>query len=119
AGYPPGQLPYPQEQGIGAFLVMALLIVWLSRRHLLNAWRLALSGRRSPGSEGISFRWAFIGLFGGFAAVWAFARAAGIAGWVAFAYLALVLAVALVYGRLRGEAGVPLVWLFPYYQQKK
>ena len=44
---------------------------------------------------------------------------AGMAGWVAAVYLVLVLAVALVYGRLRAEAGVPRGWLFPYYMQKK
>ncbi len=51
--------------------------------------------------------------------VWSFVTLAGMAAWVAFVYLLLVLAVALVYGRLRAEAGVPLVWLFPYYMQKQ
>lgn len=118
-GYPPGQLPYSSEQGIGAYLALAVMIVWLSRRHLLSAWRSALSGRQRSGPEGISFRWAFLGFVVGSAALWAFITAAGMAGWATFMYLFLVLAVALVYGRLRGEAGVPLVWLFPYYQQKK
>ena len=118
AGQPPGRLPYPQEQGIGSYLVMALLLVWLSRRHLAQAWRQVMSGRDTLGPEGIRYRWAFLGLFGGFGALWGFMTLAGMAGWVALAYLSLVVAVALVYGRLRGEAGVPLVWLFPYYQQK-
>lgn len=118
-GYPPGQLPYAQEQGIGAYLMLALMVVWLTRRHLARAWRAALTGQRSAGMEGITYRGAFLGLGCGFLAVWAFARAAGMAGWVAFAYVTVVLAVALVYGRLRGEAGVPLVWLFPYFMQKK
>jgi uncharacterized protein DUF6785/uncharacterized protein DUF6784 len=118
-GYPPGLLPYPEPQGIGGYLMLALFTVWLSRRHLLRAWRSAITGRSSPGPEGVSYRWAFIGLFVGFAALWAFITAAGMAGWVAFVYLTIVFAVALVYGRLRGEAGVPLVWLFPYYMQKK
>jgi hypothetical protein len=118
AGYPAGQFPYPQEQGFGAYMVLALMVVWLSRRHLLRAWRSALAGREAAGPEGITFRWAFIGLFTGFAAVWGFATLAGMAGWVALAYLSIVMAVALVYGRLRGETGVPLVWLFPYFQQK-
>lgn len=118
-GYPAGQLPYYQEQGIGGYLALALILVWLSRRHLASAFRAAISGRQQSGPEGLSYRWAFIGFFGGFALVWAFIRAAGMAGWVAFLYLAVVLAVAMVYGRLRGEAGVPLVWLFPYFMQKK
>ncbi|HZT42107.1 MAG TPA: DUF6785 family protein [Chthonomonadaceae bacterium] len=116
-GYQPGRLPYAQEQGIGAYLVLAAMLVWLTRRHLRAAWQAALRGDHA-GPEGIRFRWAFVGLFGGFLAVWGFATAAGIAWWVSLAYLAIVLAVALVYGRLRAEAGVPLVWLFPFYMQK-
>ena len=86
-GYPAGQLPYPQEQGIGAYLVLAVIVVWLSRRHLLRAWRFAINGRGRPGPEGIRFRWMFVGLVGGFAAVWGFATRAGMAGWVSFVYL--------------------------------
>jgi hypothetical protein len=118
-GATPGQLPYSSEQGIGAYLVLALLLIWLSRRRLAELLRLALAGERTDGPEGIRVRWAFVGLAGGFVAVWSFMTIAGMAAWVAAVYLALVLAVALVYGRLRAEAGVPLVWLFPYYMQKR
>jgi hypothetical protein len=41
------------------------------------------------------------------------------AGWAAGAYLLIVLVTALVIARIRAQAGVPLVWLFPFYQQKK
>lgn len=119
AGYPAGQLPYPQEQGMGAYLVLAALAVWLARRQLLRAARAAFSRGQQVGPEGITARWAWIGLIAGFAAVGAFTTIAGMAAWVGFVYLALVFAVALVYARLRAEAGVPLIWLFPYYMQKK
>ncbi len=118
-GAPPGSLPYSQEQGIGAYLVLAILLIWLSRRQLHLLFRLAIAGDPTDGPEGIRVRWAFVGLAGGFVAVWSFMTIAGMAAWVAAAYLVLVLAVALVYGRLRAEAGVPLVWLFPYYMQKQ
>jgi len=118
-GATPGQLPYSQEQGIGAYLMLAVLLVWLSRRQLKSLFTLALQGEAAVGPEGIRVRWAFVGLIGGFLAVWCFMSIAGMAAWVAGVYLVLVLAVALVYGRLRAEAGVPLVWLFPYYMQKR
>lgn len=118
-GEPAGQLPYAQEQGMGAYLVLALVLVWLSRRQLRRAWSAAIRGENTPGSQGLSPRWSFVGLIGGFAAVWIFMTLAGMAAWVAMVYLILVIAVAMVYGRLRAEAGVPLVWLFPYYMQKK
>jgi hypothetical protein len=34
-------------------------------------------------------------------------------------YFGLVFLVALVYGRLRAQTGVPMVWLFPYFQAKQ
>lgn len=118
-GVEPKTLPYPQEQGIGAYLTLAVMLIWLSRRYLARCWRMALSGKQTDGPEGIRYRWAFCGLVGGFLTVWAFMTLAGMAAWVSWVYLSLVLAVALVYGRLRAEAGVPLVWLFPYYMQKE
>jgi hypothetical protein len=117
-GYPPDPLPYPAEQGIGAYLVIAILLLWLARHNLRAAWRLALRGQAEAGPEGILYRWLFVGLIGGFLLVWGFAAKAGMAGWVACAYLIVVLAVALVYGRLRAETGVPLLWLFPVSMQK-
>jgi len=117
-GYQAQEL-YPQEQGIGAFLVLAGMLIWLSRRHLGKIWQSTLTGRDDSRLEGLSYRWMFLGFWGGFLAVWAFATAAGMAWWVALAYLLMVLAVALVYGRLRGQTGVPLVWLFPFFMQKQ
>ena len=61
-GVTPGQLPYPQEQGFGAYMSLAILLVWLSRRQLKTAWLLALKG--GSRSDGISERIAFVGLIG-------------------------------------------------------
>ncbi|HLJ57428.1 MAG TPA: DUF6785 family protein, partial [Chthonomonadaceae bacterium] len=118
-GATPGALPYSQEQGIGAYLVLAILLCWLSRQQIARLVRLAITGGGADGPEGLRIRWTVAGLIGGFLAVWSFMALAGMAAWVAFVYLVLVMAVALVYGRLRAEAGVPLVWLFPYYMQKR
>ncbi len=120
-GVTSGLMPYEKEQGIGAYLTLAVLLLWLSRRHLRNAWRGKAnpSGEPSGGLEdGKVARRMIGGLLAGFAALWAFLVLAGMAGWVALLYLALVFAVALVYGRLRAETGVPLIWLFPFYMQK-
>ncbi|MBI3910185.1 MAG: hypothetical protein HY320_04545 [Armatimonadetes bacterium] len=120
AGYPSGEMPYPQEQGIGAYVVLALFLLWLARRQLMRAVRLAWQGEPDAGKrpEGISYRAAFLGLIGGFTAVCLFCRVAGMSLWVIAVYLGIVLMVALVYARVRGEAGAPLVWLFPFYMQK-
>lgn len=116
-GYEPQGL-YTLEQGIGAYLVLAVMLVWLSRRHLLRVWREAISGRSADGAEGVSYREAVFGFLGGFAAIWLFMTAAGMKWWVVFVYLLVLLAVALVYGRLRAQTGVPLLWMFPYGMPK-
>lgn len=118
-GYPPGQLPYAQEQGIGAYLTLAVLMVVLSRRSIGRILQLAWKGEKRSGAEGLTARQMVCGFLCGAVFVWAFMTLAGMAYWVSFVYLVLVLAVAMVYGRLRAEAGVPLVWLFPFYMQKR
>jgi hypothetical protein len=117
-GSTPGLLPMEQEQGMGAFLVLAGLLTWLARRRLGSALRAAIANRPADGPEGVRYRMLFFGLAGGFLCSFAFMVAAGMAAWVALAYLGVVLAVALVYGRIRAEVGAPLIWLFPFGLQR-
>jgi len=112
-GPTPGGEPFPygQEQGLGAFLILAVSLVWRSRGYLRGSFAAA---RRSAGTD----RYLIVGLAVGFCLAWGFAVAAGMAAWVSFLFLLIVLAVALVYARIRAEAGIPLNWLFPYGLQK-
>jgi len=115
-------VPYEQEQGIGAFLVMAIVLLYLARIHLLPVLRYAVGIDRSPpgGEEDIlPYRLALFGLVAGFIGLIAFCHAAGLAVWVAVIYLSIVIMVGFVYTRIRAETGAPLLWLFPFYMQKK
>jgi hypothetical protein len=98
-GYQPNGLN-PMEQGMGAYIVLAITLTWSARKRIAaqsgTAWRLLAGACLS----------------------WAFLIGAGVAPWVAGVFLVLVLAVALVYGRVRAQTGVPLIWLFPYQMQK-
>jgi hypothetical protein len=116
-GAPPGDYPYPQEQGMGAYMVLACSLIWLARKRIGRALRTGQS-RDEMGPEGLKTRTQLAGFLIGATIVWLVMTAAGIGWWVALAYLVLVLAVALVYGRLRAETGVPLIWLFPYSMAK-
>lgn len=116
-GFEPHGL-FAQEQGIGAYLVLTVVLCWQARRHLRASWHKALSGRQDESVEGLSYRAAFLGVAGGFLFVWWFATKAGMAIWIALAYMIVVLAVALVYGRIRAQTGVPLAWLFPFGMAK-
>jgi len=112
-GPTPGGEPFPygQEQGLGAFLILAITLVWRSRGFLRGSLAAA---RKSAGTD----RYLITGLALGFCLAWGFAIVAGMAAWVSFVFLSIVLAVALVYARIRAEAGIPLNWLFPYGLQK-
>ena len=96
-----GGVPFEQEQSMGCFLVLGLWSLWQVRGEL----------RRQPG--------AVLGLAGSLVLLCGFCVHAGMDLWVAAAYLGIVLLTALASARIRADAGVPLIWLFPFYQQKK
>ena len=104
--------PYAQEQGLGGYLLIAIALGIRSRVALWNGLKSALTRKDK---EPI---WPYAGLAIGFVVSWAIMSVAGMSMWVAALYLAVILAVALVYARIRAEAGVPLNWLFPYGLQK-
>ena len=120
-GHENANLPFAQEQGLGAYVAVALLLFWVGRHHLADVARKAISGDRTihDADEPMSYRLAAIGVIGGFAACLLWCHAAGMALWLAGLYFGLVIAVALVYARIRAEVGVPLIWMFPYYQTYK
>jgi len=118
AGIQMAGFPFAQEQSLGAFVAMALTLTWIARHHLWDVVRKAFS--RAPdvddSDEPMSYR---LTVFGGLIALGVTAgwmMFAGMALWLTVVYLGLILMVALVYTRIRAEIGVPLIWMFPYYQ---
>ncbi|MEA3403769.1 MAG: DUF6785 family protein [Armatimonadota bacterium] len=113
--------PFVQEQGLGAYLAMAIFLLWIARGHLADVLRKAFG--RAPevrdDDEPMSYRTAVVAFVIGLAVVLAWVSYAGMALWLAVLYFALLLAVALVYARIRAEVGIPLIWMFPYYQHYK
>ncbi len=110
--------PFPQEQGLGAYLLIALLLVLAARWHLLEWMKRLWRDSRQPG-EALSPRQSLIWLVLGFAGCVAVMIKAGLFWLIAFAYFGCTVIVGLVYSRIRAEVGAPMVWLFPYYQHKK
>lgn len=112
--------PFAQEQGIGAYLVIAAMLFWRARRVFIDA----AASFFSTSTEGLKHvpavnRWAFAGALVGFIGTCAMWHAAGLSLWLSIVYFAIVVAVAVVYGRLRAETGIPQVWGFPYGQQQQ
>ncbi len=117
-GYRLGGMPFGQEQGIGAYLVLGVVLFWKGRRAFGHAWRTILRPEQA-GRQGLRYRRAMIGLIAGLAGLMLFFVTAGMEPWLAALYLAILLIVGVVYGRLRAETGVPILWAFPYGQQHR
>jgi len=113
--------PFAQEQSMGAYVAMALTLVWVARHHLWDVVRKAFS--RAPevhdADEPMSYRTTVIGGLIALIVTAGWMMFAGMTFWLTAVYLALIVMTALVYTRIRAEIGVPLIWMFPYYQQYK
>src|SRR5262249_25170309 len=103
------RFPYSGEQGLGAFLAIALLSLWGMRTALR---RMAAGGSapdRDPGDP-VPPRWAAVGAVTGVVVLTGFAAAIGLAWYLALFFFLLYLLVILTYTRIRAEAGLP--WAF-------
>ena len=109
-GYREPGAPFVREQGFGAYLAVALALLYLNRRHLAAIARASTS---SAHPEMRGYRVAFWGFWASVAALLVFCRMLGLAWWVGALYMGIILAIALTFARIRAEAGIPLAWLFP------
>src|SRR5579872_4383678 len=105
--------PFIGHQGAGAFLGLAILGLWASRRYLKEVWQIAFARGEPPdrdAGEPMSYRAAFIGLGICVAALVGWCMAAGMRGGVAAALIVLSLLYTLAATRIRAETGN--AWLF-------
>lgn len=105
------RFPYHDEQALGAFVFIALMSLGMARKHIFqiagSVWR------RDPADETSRIRHALLGLLGsGLAmAAWLLLSGFRVAGILLF--ILLILFVALTHGRIRAEAGPPVIWTVP------
>jgi len=109
-----------QEFGIGAFLALFGIMLWRARPLLKQSLKQALRLQSPPPdqNEPLSPRatWSIILLGSLVMVVWL--RAAGLPLWLVGAHLTLLIAVAVVYSRIRAETGATSNYLFPFWQQQ-
>jgi len=108
--------PYMREQGCGAFIAVALVLLYINRQHLASIIKAMFAPRSS--AEGAGYRWALWGFVLSFSALVIFCCCLGMLWWVGVIYIGIFLAFALTVARIRAEVGIPLAWLFPYGMQK-
>ncbi|NLH99696.1 MAG: hypothetical protein GX446_09430 [Chthonomonadales bacterium] len=108
-GFPAeSRAPFAESQAFGAYLAVFMASVWRLRRHLKTAWRVAWA-RQSPASEDArAYRAAFVGTLSGTLLLVAGLIAAGMAPVVAFAFIAIFFAIAVMITRVRAEFGFPV-----------
>ena len=120
-GFTTAGVPYPQEQGMGAFILLGLGLLWAVRGTFKIALRDLFSRTRTPKDPGspLALHWALVGLVVGSLLVLGFCSLLGIRTWAAVTYLSLLALTALVCARIRAEAGIPSLWSYPAYIPKQ
>lgn len=103
--------PFEQEQSMGAFLVLGAWLLWQARHDFF--------GKPRPGSNLRLPRKPLLGFIASMLFLGWFCIHAGMAAWVTWAYLGVLLLTAVTTARIRSDAGIALIWLFPWYQQNK
>ncbi len=113
--------PFWQERGLGAYVAVCILLAYIGRHHIAEVLRKAFTNDKSidDADEPMSYRLAVFGGILSFAVIIGWMHMAGMALWLAALYMILVLMLAVVYARIRAEVGVPLIWMYPYYQSFK
>ena len=111
--------PFVHDQSSGAFLALTIILCWMARREITDILAKAIGIRKVDDSdEPIPYRMAVFGIIFGLAFICVWCRAAGMAVDTALIYFILILGFALVYSRIRAQAGSPMIWLFPYGEHK-
>jgi len=100
--------PAPYCQGSGAAIALGLWVLWVARRHLARAFRLAVTGRQDPQDprSPMTYRWILLGFIISFAYMVCFCVAAGSRAWFAVILVSLIIAMYVMWARLRAETGL-------------
>jgi hypothetical protein len=102
--------PAPHHQGGGAVIALAFWTLWIARRHLFRALRLAFSPRgRADSDEPLAYRWAIAGFVISFAYLVCFTIAAGARPIVGLAMVGLIVTYYVMWARLRAETGLGFI----------
>ncbi|MGD9495138.1 MAG: DUF6785 family protein [Armatimonadota bacterium] len=113
-GYSAAGFPYDRAQGFGAYLALALFVVYAARTHLRGALQAAIGrGPVDTGEEIIPPGVAVWGVLAGVAGMTAFMTVAGMALGTALAYVLIIYVCSLVYGRIRAQTGLPITYGIP------
>jgi hypothetical protein len=112
------EFPFTAEQAYGAFIALALLSLYGSRRHLAAVFRKAFRGDPAVDDSGepMSYRWAVLGAILGFGYLMAFCVASDMPWMLVGGFLLIFYLIMITLTRIVAETGAPaleLMWVSP------
>ena len=112
--------PYYNQQGIGAWLTLGVLILWVSRPHLKTVFTMALkpseNGDATSRNEPFQYRTALLGILIGTAILVFIFQQAGMSIGILLAFLCLYFLMSIAITYARAAVGVPyheVIWTHP------
>jgi hypothetical protein len=107
-GWYDSTFPAPYYQGGGAAIALGLWVLWIGRRHLARALRLAVTGQSDPSDPRapLRYRWQLLGFLISFAYMVGFCVLVGTRIWVGAVMCLLIIALYVMWARLRAETGL-------------
>lgn len=112
--------PYYNQQGIGAWLTLGILILWTSRKHLKTVCTLALkpsgNGTIASNNEPLHYRTAILGILVGTTILVIIFQQAGMSVGILLAFLCLYFLMSIAITYARAAVGVPyheVIWTHP------
>ena len=107
---PANRAPFLREQGLGAFVGIAVFSAWMARRSLVQAWNEMKRPTGADKDEFMSYRTAFIGGLVGIVFLSGFLTLAGLPPQAALLFVFIYLAFAITLARIVSEAGAGWAW---------
>ncbi|MYB00838.1 hypothetical protein F4X90_14355 [Candidatus Poribacteria bacterium] len=107
--------PYYNQQGIGAWLTLGILVLWASRKHLKTVFALALKPPTST-NEPFQYRTALLGILIGTVILVVIFQQAGMSVGILLAFLCLYFLMSIAITYARAAVGVPyheVIWTHP------
>ena len=107
--------PYYNQQGIGAWLTLGILVLWASRKHLKTVLTTALKPA-TPTNEPFQYRTALLGILIGTAILVFIFQQAGMSVGILLAFLCLYVLMSIAITYARAAVGVPyheVIWTHP------
>lgn len=110
------KFPFPHSLHIGAFLALALVVLWVSRRHLVGVARrvFGMPGGVDDSGEAMRYRTAAFLLFASFLFFGAWGAMTGLGIGSALIFFGFIIVCGLVAARIRCEFGAPYAYFTPY-----